>query len=192
MKEWEGVMRLEEESANAICVANSMKENLMKTVSLSKIINEREKRVEEFKRLGSSKRRVVTNLANEMRLRIFFLETTFEHFQKKKAWVEIRFLRDICLCCKKMLKVFIEDKLRLQYVCIQPQKFSLISITRALLNEVGYGAFIIHFHCDTMDMSNVCLLYRVCQYVLPKVKAIGQPTLEDEETLKDVIEMQHR
>ena len=183
---------MEEESANATCVVDSMKENLMKTVSLSKIINEREKRVEEFKRLGLSKRRVVTNLANEMRLRIFFLETTFEHFQKKKAWVEIRFLRDICLCCKKMLKVFIEDKLRLQYVCIQPKKFALISITRALLNEVGYGAFMIHFHCDTMDMSNVCLLYRVCQYVLPKVKAIGQPTLEDEETLKDVIEMQHR
>ena len=118
------------------------------------------KRVNEFKLLGESRRRVVTNLANEMRLRLHFLGTPFNHFKVKKAWPEIRLLRDILLCCKKMLRVFIEEKLHLQYFSLPPKQFAVVSVTETLLNELGYTAFQIHYRCDEMDIQNLCLLYR--------------------------------
>ena len=167
-------------------------EKLKRTVNTAQIINEHEKRVNEFKLLGESRRRVVTNLANEMRLRLHFLGTPFNHFKVKKAWPEIRLLQDILLCCKKMLRVFIEEKLHLQYFSLPPKWFAVVSVTETLLNEPGYAAFQIHYRCDEMDIQNLCLLYRVCLYMLPKLKVIGQPTLTDEIILRDFIEMQHR
>ena len=58
--------------------ANDM---LKRSVGIEKIINERKKRVDEFRKLGLSQRRVVTNLVNEMRLRIDFLGTPFDNFK---------------------------------------------------------------------------------------------------------------
>ena len=165
---------------------------LKRTVSLQQIINERVKRVEEFQKLGASQRRVVTNLVNEMRLRLHFLGTPFDNFVKKKAWIEIRLLRDICLCCKKMLQVFIQEKMQRDYFSLKPRSFGLVAVTESLLNETAYAAFEIHRQCEEMSEQNLCLLYRVSLYVLPKIKIIGQPTHEDEIILREFIDMQKR
>ena len=192
MKEWEQVMHLKTNYPVQGLDVEAVTEKLKRTVNIAQIIKEHEKRVNEFKLLGESRRRVVTNLANEMRLRLHFLGTPFDHFKVKKAWPEIRLLRDILLCCKKMLCVFIEEKLNLQYFSSPPERFAVVSIAETLLNELSYTAFQIHHRCEEMDMQNLCLLYRVCLYVLPKLKVIGQPTLTDETILRDFIEMQHR
>ena len=167
-------------------------ETLTRQVSWQRIIQERSKRIQEFKNLGLSQRRVVTNLANEMRLRLHFLGVPLEHFKRKKAWSDMRLLRDICNCAQKMLKVFVETKLMKEYVSINPQRFGLVSLTESILEEISYASFVIHSMCDTMSAPNLCLLYRVCLYVVPKLKIIGQPTLEDEMILRDFIDMQHR
>ena len=104
--------------------------------------------------------------------------------------MEIQLLRDICLCCQKMLKVFIEEKLKIDYLLLKPQSFGLISTTDTLLNETGYAIFKIYRMCDEMTTDNLCLLYRVSLYILPKLKIIGQPTIQDELTLRDFIDMQ--
>ena len=104
--------------------------------------------------------------------------------------MEIRLLWDICLCCKKMLKVFIEEKLKIDYLLLKPQSFGLISTTDTLLNETGYTIFKIYRMCDKMTTDNLCLLYRVSLYILPKLKIIGQPTIQDELMLRDFIDMQ--
>ena len=101
MKEWEQVMHLETKHHGEQLDVEAVTEKLKRTVNIAQIINEREKRVNEFKLLGESRQRVVTNLANEMRLRLHFLGTPFDHFKVKKAWPEIQLLWDILLCCKK-------------------------------------------------------------------------------------------
>ena len=85
-----------------------------------------------------------------------------------------------------------EDKLGLQYVVLKPQSFGLIHLSESLLEETSYAAFQIHGHYETMSNQNLCLLYRITLYVLPKLKIIGQPSLDNERTLKEIIEMQHR
>ena len=92
--------------------------------------------------------------------------------------MEIRLLRDICLCCQKMLKVFIEEKLKIDYLLLKPQSFGLISTTDTLLNKTGYAIFKIYRMCNEMTTDNLCLLYHVSLYILPKLKIIGQPTIQ--------------
>ena len=136
MDEWGAVMRIESNDNGQTLDVEKASLKLKSTVSIERIIQERVKHVKEFKELGFLNQcRHVTNLANEMRLRLFFLGTPFDHFKKKKTWPEIRLVRDICLCCKKMLEVFIEDKLGLQYVVLQPQSFGLIHLSESLLEE---------------------------------------------------------
>ena len=166
-------------------------ELLKKTVTLDKLVKERAKLVKEFNDLGAEKRRVVTNLANKMRLRAHFIGVPLRNFIKKKAWVEIRLVRDIFCCCKKMLQVFMEDKLKVDFFTIKPKSFGLGPTTDSIVNEVSFACYQIHSKCEHMSIANLCLLYRVCLYVLPKFKIIGQPTLEDEVTLRDFIDIQH-
>ena len=193
MDEWGAVMWIESNDNGQTLDVVKASLKLKSTVSIERIIQERVKCVKEFKELGFlNQRRHVTNLANEMQLRLFFLGTPFDRFKEKKNWPEIRLVRDIYLCCKKMLKVFMEDKLGLQYVVLQPQSFGLIHLLESLLEETSYAAFQIHRHCETMSNQNLCLLYRITLYVLPKLKIIGQPSLDNERTLKEIIEMQHR
>ena len=166
-------------------------ELLKKTVSLDMLVKERAKRVKEFNALGAEKRRAVTNLANEMRLRAHFIGVPLRNLIKKKAWAEIRLVRDIFSCCKKMLRVFIEDKLKMEFFTLKSKNFGLGPTADSIVNEVSFACYQIHSKCEDMSNENLCLLYRVCLYVLPKFKIIGQPTLEDEVTLRAFIDIQH-
>ena len=89
MKEWEQVMHLKTKDHVQPLDVEAATEKLKRTLNIAQIINEHEKRVNVFKSLGESRRRVVTNLANEMRLRLHLLGTPFDHFKVKKAWPEI-------------------------------------------------------------------------------------------------------
>ena len=89
MKEWEQVMHLETKDHVQPLDVEAVTEKFKRTVNIAQIINEHEKRVNESKLLGESRRRVVTNLAIEMRLRLHFLGTPFDHFKIKKVWPEI-------------------------------------------------------------------------------------------------------
>ena len=82
MKEWGDIMHVEKEvnaESGSVVKCEEAEAMLKRTVSLQQIINEGAKRVEEFQKLGASQRRVVTNLVNEMRLRLHFLGTPFDN-----------------------------------------------------------------------------------------------------------------
>ena len=71
MQEWGDVMEIERrENADEVPTFNVEATNdmLKRSVGIEKIINEHKKRVDEFRKLGLSQRRVVTSLVNEMRL----------------------------------------------------------------------------------------------------------------------------
>ena len=68
-------------------------------------IKERTKLIKQFQNLGHGKRREVTNMTNKMRLRFDFLEIYLSNIVQKKAWEDISYFRDLCLCCNCMLKV---------------------------------------------------------------------------------------
>ena len=65
MQEWGDVMEIERrENADEVPMFNIEAANdmLKRSVGIKKIINERKKRLDEFRKLGLSQRRVVTNL----------------------------------------------------------------------------------------------------------------------------------
>ena len=81
MDEWGAVMRIESNDNGQTLDVVKASLKLKSTVSIERIIQERVKHVKEFKELGFlNQHRHVTNLANEMQLRLVFFGHTFRSF----------------------------------------------------------------------------------------------------------------
>ena len=100
-------------------------------------------------------------MMNEMRLRFDFLEIYLSNIFQKKAWEDISYFRDLCLCCNCMLKVLLEHHMGKQYPSFKLQKFGLCSQVKSLLFEASHASFLLYYMCEEMDEKSLqdLLLY---------------------------------
>lgn len=130
-------------------------------------------------------------MTNEMRLRIDFLELYLSNIVRKKCWTDIRDFRDLFICINRMLQVLLEHKLGKQYPSFKPKKFGLCPVAQSLLFEASHASFVLYTMCPDLNDTYLSLLYRICCYVLPKIRLISLPDASLEHDLLNCIYMQN-
>ena len=129
-------------------------------------------------------------MMNEMRLRFDFLEIYLSNIVQKKAWEDISYFRDLCLCCNHMLKVLLEHHMGKKYPSFKLQQFGLCPQVKSLLFEASHASFLLYYMCEEMDEKQLSLLYRICSYILPKIRLISLPNTSSDNELRNCIDMQ--
>ena len=126
-----------------------------------------------------------------MHLRIDFLEFYLSDIVRRKSWTDIRTFRDLFICVNRMLQVLLQHKLGKQYPSFKPKKFGLCPVAQSLLFEASHAAFVLYTMCPDLNETYLSLLYRICSYVLPKIRLIRLPDASSEYDLMNCIAMQN-
>ena len=129
-------------------------------------------------------------MANEMRLRFYYFEVYLLRIVQKKAWEDIRYFWDLCICCNRMMNILLEHNLRRDYPSFKPQKFGLCPQMQSFLYQACHASFLLHFMCCDMEEKYLSLLYRICSYILLKIRLISLPDSSENE-LRNSIDMQN-
>ena len=88
-----------------------------------------------------------------------------------------------------MLKVLLEHHMGKQYPSFKLQKFGLCPQAKSLLFEASHASFLLYYMCEEMDEKHLSLLYRICSYILQKIRLISLPDTSSDNELWNCIDM---
>ena len=103
-------------------------------------------------------------MTNEMILRFDFLEIYLSNIVQKKAWEDISYFRDLCLCCNCMLKVLLEHHMGKEYPSFKLQKFGLCPQAKSLLFQASHAS-VLYYMCEEMDKKHFSSVQDLLLYI---------------------------